>query len=100
MTNKEYLNWLYERLVNVYNENPSLDFVRKLREIADTCPENKENLLYVIVDSKDGKPILGGGSSTKSHVRAFVTDGEARRSKAGFRDYHKTPEIAVYGRIK
>lgn len=37
---KEFLNWLVDRLVNVYNENPNTDFVHKLRAIANnTDPE-------------------------------------------------------------
>jgi len=30
---KEFLQWLYDRLVNVYGENPNVDFVIKLRKI-------------------------------------------------------------------
>lgn len=35
MTDKEFLNWLEDRLVHVYNESPNTDFVLKLRQIAD-----------------------------------------------------------------
>jgi hypothetical protein len=31
---KEFLNWLADRLVHVYGENPNVDFVHKLRAIA------------------------------------------------------------------
>lgn len=35
MTNdKEFLNWLADRLVHVYGESPNVDFVHKLRAIA------------------------------------------------------------------
>lgn len=37
---KDLLNWLAERLVNVYGESPNCDFVQKVRAIADaTHPE-------------------------------------------------------------
>jgi hypothetical protein len=35
MTNKEFLHWIANRLVNVYKEHPNTDFVLKLKEIAD-----------------------------------------------------------------
>lgn len=33
MTDKEFLNWLADRLVHVYNESPNVDFIHKLKEI-------------------------------------------------------------------
>ena len=33
-TNGEFLNWIADRLVNVYNESPNIDFVQKLRGLA------------------------------------------------------------------
>jgi hypothetical protein len=30
----DFLAWLVDRLVNVYNENPDVDFVHKLRKLA------------------------------------------------------------------
>lgn len=33
MTDAEFLHWLAERLVYVYNESPNIDFVRRLREM-------------------------------------------------------------------
>lgn len=35
MKDLEFLNWIADRLVNVYGESPNVDFVHKLREIAD-----------------------------------------------------------------
>lgn len=31
----EFLSWLADRLVNVYDESPNTDFVHKLRSVAD-----------------------------------------------------------------
>lgn len=33
MESKEFLNWLADRLVNVYGESPNVDFVIKTRDI-------------------------------------------------------------------
>ena len=39
MTDKEFLNWLVDRLVHVYGESPNVDFVHKLKAIAETEQE-------------------------------------------------------------
>jgi hypothetical protein len=41
MTDKEFLLWMWERLIVVYRENPSYDYMRKLRAIAESIPENQ-----------------------------------------------------------
>lgn len=33
MKDKEFLKWLHERLVNIYNEDPLMDYMHKLRAI-------------------------------------------------------------------
>jgi hypothetical protein len=38
MSDKEFLNWLADRLVNVYGESEYVDFVHKLRNIALAMP--------------------------------------------------------------
>lgn len=32
---KEFLLWLIERLIHVYGENPNVDFIHRLKEIAE-----------------------------------------------------------------
>ena len=34
MKNGQFLNWIADRLVHVYKENPNTDFVSRLRKIA------------------------------------------------------------------
>jgi hypothetical protein len=34
MSDREFLYWLAERLVNVYGESPNVDFIQRLRTIA------------------------------------------------------------------
>lgn len=41
MKDKEFLEWLVDRLVFVYNESPNIDFVLKLKSIARHTPKNK-----------------------------------------------------------
>jgi len=36
MTTKEFLTWIYNRLVNVYGENPNLDYMIRLKTIIDS----------------------------------------------------------------
>ena len=36
MTNREFLNWLYNRLHYVYNEPYSKDYMIKLKELIDS----------------------------------------------------------------
>jgi hypothetical protein len=39
MTDKEALNWVADRIVNVYKESENVDFVLRLRKIADVLSE-------------------------------------------------------------
>jgi hypothetical protein len=34
-TDKDFLKWLCDRLINVYDESPNVDFVIKLRNIIE-----------------------------------------------------------------
>ena len=36
MTTKEFLTWIYNRLVYVYNENPKLDYMIRFKTIIDS----------------------------------------------------------------
>lgn len=40
MTDKEFLNWIIDRLIHVYGESPNVDFVHRLRKIVKSL-ENK-----------------------------------------------------------
>jgi hypothetical protein len=35
MTDKEHLQWIHDRIVNVYEENENVDFLIKMREIIE-----------------------------------------------------------------
>ena len=39
MTDKEFLNWIIDRLIYVYNESPHVDFIHRLRNIANKSEE-------------------------------------------------------------
>lgn len=49
MTNldeKTFLNWIADRLVNVYGESENVDFINRLREIGDDHEKLKyENMI-------------------------------------------------------
>ena len=40
MNDKEFLNWIIDRLINIYNESPNVDFIHRLRKIADKLENN------------------------------------------------------------
>lgn len=41
MTDKEFLDWLADRLVYVYDESPNVNFVHKLKNIAKNIDANQ-----------------------------------------------------------
>ena len=41
---KEFLEWVYDRLVNMHGENPSVDYMQKLQEFVDQLAELEEAL--------------------------------------------------------
>jgi hypothetical protein len=44
MTDKEFLSWVADRLVHVYGESESVDFVHKLRKISQRKPLTDEGI--------------------------------------------------------
>lgn len=36
----EFLRWIVDRLINIYGESPNIDFIHRLRSVADRL-ENK-----------------------------------------------------------
>ena len=42
MTDRYFLNWLAERLVHIYGESENVDFVHKLRAIAEATPADRD----------------------------------------------------------
>ena len=42
MKDKEFLQWLRDRLISVYDENPNVDFLTKLDSIIREYPEDRE----------------------------------------------------------
>lgn len=58
MTDKEFLNWLADRLVNVYNESPNVDFVHKLKKIAENIEKTYEEAYEEgYADSESSRPL-------------------------------------------
>ena len=44
MKDKEFLNWIADRLVNVHGEHPDTDFILSLRERADKIDKMETRL--------------------------------------------------------
>ena len=46
MNDKEHLQWIHDRIVNVYGENENVDFLIKMREIIDNFKEESQPTLH------------------------------------------------------
>jgi hypothetical protein len=46
MTNSEHLQWLHDRIVNVYGESENVDFLIKFREIIKGI-KDEEDIKYI-----------------------------------------------------
>jgi hypothetical protein len=44
MTDQEFLAWLHERLEYVHGENPTMDYMHKLRAIAISLPPDRRTI--------------------------------------------------------
>jgi len=42
MRDKEFLKWLYKRLLYMYKEDPDSDYMHKLSAIIETIPEEQD----------------------------------------------------------
>jgi len=42
MKDKQFLQWIHDRLYYVYHESPNVDFMHKLRAIIEVTPEDQE----------------------------------------------------------
>ena len=54
MKDKEFLEWLIDRLVHVYGESPNVDFIHRLRSMTNTI--HPEVAVWAI--QWDGIPII------------------------------------------
>lgn len=43
MKDKQFLTWLHSRIVHQYGENPNMDFVQKLKRIAESTPAEAQS---------------------------------------------------------
>ena len=40
MTDKEFLAWVYTRMINVHKENPLFDYMYRFKHLIDQVPDN------------------------------------------------------------
>lgn len=52
MKDKDFLNWVADRFVNVLGESEHVDFVQKLRAIADTLPPEQDTSWLTIGEDR------------------------------------------------
>jgi len=55
MNDKEFLQWIHDRLENVHGENALVDYMHKLRAIINATDENK--LTPNVCNACKGRPI-------------------------------------------
>ena len=89
-TDKEHLQWIYDRLWNVHNENKCSDYMHRLETIIEDMPEAptppsheeimgkwwKDRTLWTrveIYDSEDGEYMVNGNP----HIRSWFTGRES-----------------------
>ncbi len=51
MSDPEFLQWIYDRMLNVYGENPSLDYMRRLRRMAGPERDSQNSSVAVATNS-------------------------------------------------
>ncbi len=69
MTNSQHLNWLFDRLVEVHNENPNYDYMVRFRKIIDEV-ENEE-----IKDSLTREEKISFIVKTESKIMVAIMKG-------------------------
>jgi len=51
MKDSEHLQWIHDRIINVYNESENVDFLIRLREIIKTTKDSEDGfekyMIYV-----------------------------------------------------
>jgi hypothetical protein len=91
-SDREFLEWLAERLVNVYGESPNVDFVQRLRVVAAGLPDNQPDtrerlearLAELLAQREAGKLRISGDQEFacpecgRPATIALVTGGSAR----------------------
>lgn len=75
MKDKEFLIWLYERLIHQYGESPNVDFAQRLKSIADSTTEDIESDV-----SRPHRITLYNIFGESVHVDAFATMKDASRT--------------------
>ena len=80
MTNSEHLQWLHDRIVNVYGESENVDFLIKFREIIKDIKDEedikyiKENIMKRI--KRKLRAIIDIIKSDKFFLATFKEDNE------------------------
>lgn len=44
MNDTQFLHWIADRFVNIHGESPNVDFVQRLRQIADFGPQHEHDV--------------------------------------------------------
>jgi hypothetical protein len=79
MTDKVFLLWLRDRLVHVYNENPNVDFVARLEEIA---LKQREEVIPPPPPKRRNEPSLGTADIEKDLPSRFYREEEPQPTQA------------------
>lgn len=44
MKDKEILQWVYERMINIHNENPNVDYMLRFKKVIDSIKEPRQEI--------------------------------------------------------
>ena len=77
MKNKDFLKWIYDRMVNIHNENPNLDYMHKFKYI---IYGNTEVFIVLDLDASD-EDIIWDVCSTKE--LAEISENNLKQQRVG-----------------
>ena len=87
MSDSEYLQWIHDRIVNVYGENENVDFLIRFRTIINEFL-NKTKMIKIIVDSQELKDKI------LSELEYVLQSGDVDTTKAStLRHIYMNPDL-------
>lgn len=91
MSDKKHLEWVYDRMVNVYGEDKNKDFVIKLKNIID----NFDNDPSLFLPDEEFNPTDALECIFESDKWCFVASVILRDDAATLNDHYPDPSIEV-----
>lgn len=90
MKDSEHLQWIHDRIINIYNESENVDFLIRLRDIIKTMKESEDGFEKYMKFIADMKFIKGNAESgdycprCKSNNLDHIDDRHSKCCESGF----------------